>query len=178
MSRVEGCQEQEEKEVLMTHFPILDKRLRRVESQNRRLWWLVIGLTVFAASTVAWGQTDQRPVVKARELDLCDEAGHVRGQFIGWGDGAPVLELYGVNQIPNAMLSANQLGIFAPKGGIVAVLGSNHLRFIGEGINDSANLSVNNKSGKGELRFNENATRNRVVITPQDLLSILGPSGK
>ena len=56
-------------------------QLRRVESQNRRLWWLVIGLTVFAAPTMAWGQTAQRAVVRARELDLCDEAGHVRGQF-------------------------------------------------------------------------------------------------
>lgn len=162
----------------MIDFSILEKRLRRVESQNLRLWWVVISLTVFAASTIAWGQTAQRPVVKARELDLCDEAGHVRGQFMGWGDGAPVLELYGANQVPNSMLSANQLAIFAPKGGIVAAVGSSHLRFIGEGINDSADLSVNNKSGKGELRFNENATRHRVVITPQGLVSILGPGGK
>ena len=153
-------------------------QLRRIESQNRRLWWLVIGLTVFAGSTIAWGQTAQPSVVKARELDLCDEAGHVRGQFIGWGDGAPVLELYGANQTPNSVFSANQLSIFASKRGIVAALGSNHLRFIGEGINDSADLSVNNRSEKGELRFNANATRNRVVITPQDLVSILGLSGK
>ena len=100
-------------EGLGTEFAILEKRLRRIESQNRRLWWLAILLLVFAAG-VAWGKPETYPVVKARELDLPDSSGRVRGQFIDWGEGAPVLELYGGDTAPSSMLSPNRLGIFAP----------------------------------------------------------------
>lgn len=160
----------------MTEFAILEKRLRRVESENRRLWWLAISLLVFAGGTVAWGEPETYLVVKARELNL-SESVRVRGQFIGWGDGAPVLELYGGDTGPNSMLSA-KLGIFAPKGGIILSLGSSDLLFVGENLNNSVRLSVNSKNGTGELRFIEKGTRQQVLVRPLDLANVLGPAGQ
>lgn len=59
----------------------LEQRIRRLESQNRRLKGIGIDLVVFAMSSTVWAQVPKNLAIQAQKFQLRDDAGRLRAEL-------------------------------------------------------------------------------------------------
>lgn len=79
------------------HDPRMVERLIHLERQNRRLWWILLVLAVFAFGAltgIAVAAAREPSVVEARQFVLKDTDGGKRGELVVDSDGGHLI-LYG-----------------------------------------------------------------------------------
>jgi hypothetical protein len=72
---------------------VLEQRIRRLESQNRRLKWLGVLVLALALTTAARGQKTGTIVTQAQKFELRDDAGHLRAE-LAMLNGEPGLRFF------------------------------------------------------------------------------------
>src|SRR5258708_10908499 len=114
----------------MSHeIQMLDKRIRRLESDNRRLKLLAIVLGAFALATTAWGQTTTRnAVAQAQKFELRDDAGRLRAE-LAILNGRPALRMFDTDGDVQCLLAEDSFSIFKKGGDNQAVFRKNGLQF-------------------------------------------------
>ncbi len=161
----------------MNHeLEMLDKRIRRLESQNRSLRWLGIGLGVLALATTAWGQTVRNGVMQAQKFELRDDKGHLRAELAilqgGTRDEGPALRFFDADGDVECLLAGNSFNIFKKGGDNQAVFGKNGLSF-GDGRDKTfVMLDAYEKDQMGKLRINDYRNKIYSTVEPADLAKL------
>jgi hypothetical protein len=159
-------------EVVTNEFQILERRIGRIESQNRRLRWLTIALAALALVSTAWGQTAKDAVVKAQKIELRDDAGRMRAE-LAILNGEPALRFFDNHGIGQSLLTGDQFNIYEPGGEILASFGTEGIQF-GDGHEKTfVMLTAHEKDQMGKMRLNDYRTGTYVVVTAQDLAKLL-----
>ncbi len=153
----------------MNHeFEVLEKRIKRLESQDRRLKWLGFVLVALAMATAAWGQKAGSVVMQAQKFELRDDAGRLRAE-LAILEGAPALRLFAVDGDVQSLLDEDSFTIFKKGGDIQAVFAFNGLSF--EDGHDKVFVSLRaDKEGQmGKLQINDYHHKIYASVTPGDL---------
>src|SRR6266704_2349699 len=120
--------QQRTEDAVTSEFQMLEKRIARIESQNRRLKWLAVVLAGLTLTSAAWAQTAKDPVVRAQKLELRDEGGRVRAE-LAILNGEAGLRFFDRNGVGQALLSGDSFTIFEKGGDILASFAKNGLQF-------------------------------------------------
>ena len=72
---------------------VLEQRIRRLESQNRRLKWIGIVLVVLALASTVWAQKPRNVAIQAQKFQLRDDAGRLRAE-LSMLNGDPALRFF------------------------------------------------------------------------------------
>lgn len=157
---------------MSTEGRILEGRIERIETRNRRLRWLAVGLAAVAIVGAARGQSTKYPVVKAQKFELYDEAGHLSAELLLL-DGKPSLRLFGEDGATESVLSNDRFSIQTKQGGLLAVLGRDGVRFEDGKGNTFLALTANDKEQRAELHLNDLRTSTHAAVTASDLDKLL-----
>ncbi len=152
-------------------FEMLDMRIRRLESQNRRLKWLGITLAALAVTTTAWGQTGGNTVAQAQKFELRDEAGRLRGE-LAILNGRPGLRFFDTDGNVQSLLAQDSFSIFKKGGDNQAVFGKDGLEF-GDGQDKTfIMLEAHERDQMGKLRINDYRQNVYGTVTAEDLAKL------
>jgi hypothetical protein len=100
----------------MSHeFEALENRIRRLESQNRRLKWLGIVFAALAMTSVAWGQKSGGVVTQAQKFELRDDKGRLRAE-LSMLNGDPALRFLGEHEDAESVLDGYSFTILKQGG--------------------------------------------------------------
>ncbi len=154
-------------------FEMLDKRLRRLESQNRRLKWLGITLAALALATTAWGQTVRNAVTQAQKFELRDDKGRLRAELAilqrGTKDEGPALRFFDVDGDVECLLAGSSFSIFKKGGDNQAVFGKGGLEF-SDGVEKTfVSISADAENQIGKLQLNDYRKKIYATVVPKDL---------
>ena len=156
---------------MSSEFEILDTRIRRLESQNRRLKWSGLALLALALATAAWGQTAKDVAVTAQRFHLLDDAGHVRAE-LSVLNGEPALRFFASDGVAESVLSGDQFAIYEKQGDVLASFAKNGLEF-GDGHEKTyVRISAHEEDRMGKLQLNDYRTRTYVVVTSKELAKL------
>jgi hypothetical protein len=162
-----------------SEFEILERRVARIESQNRRLRWLAVAfalaLAALALVTTAYAQAAKELVIRAQKFELHDDTGHSRAELLML-IGEPTLRFLGDDGVAQAILTNDSFTIFQKGGGILASFAKDGLRFEDGHEKTFVMLTAHEKDQMGKLRLNDYHTGTHVVITAQDLAKLKSKS--
>ena len=149
----------------------LEKRIRRLESQNRRLKWSALGLVVLALATAAWGQNAKDAVIKAQKFELLDDTGRVRAD-LSILNGMSALRFFDSDGVVQSLVSGDQFNIFEKQGDILATFAKWGIE-IGDGHQKTfVRISGHEEDRMGKLQLNDYRTKTYVVINPKELAKL------
>ena len=154
----------------MSHeFQTLHKRIRRLESDNRRLKWLAIVLGAFALAATAWGQTTTRnTVAQAQKFELRDDAGRLRAE-LAILNGRPGLRIFDADGDVQSLLAEDSFSIFKKGGDNLAVFRKDGLQF-GDGQDKTfVSLDAYAKEQMGKLKLNDYRSKVYATVVPDDI---------
>jgi len=158
-------------DAVTSEFQMLEKRIARIESQNRRLKWSAVILACLALTSAAWAQTAKDIVVRAQKLELRDEGGRVRAE-LAILNGQPALRFFDSHGTGQSLLTGDQFNIYEPGGEILASFGTEGVQF-GDGHEKTfVMLTAHAKDQMGKLRLNDYRTGTFIVVTAQDLAKL------
>lgn len=163
----------------MAHeFEILEKRVKRLESQNVRLRCLGMILMGLALGAAVWGQTIRNAVLQAQRIELRDDAGRLRAE-LAILNGEPTLRFFDVDGDTQSLLSGDSFNIFKKGGDNQAVFRKNGLQF-GDGRGkDFVMIDAYDEDQMGKIELNDYRNREvHTVLTPQDLRKLLDLAGQ
>jgi len=152
---------------------LLEQRIRRLESQNRRVKWLGLLMVVLAMATAAWGQKTGRAVMQAQTFELRDETGRLRAE-LSMLNGGPALRFFGEHEDGESLLAGDSFTIFKKggEGDIRAAYGAQGLRI--EDGNGKVFITVSGyeEDQGGKLRVNDYQSKVFTVVTAEDLAKL------
>ena len=155
---------------------MLEKRIRRLESQNSRLKLVGIGLAVVALTTTAWGQTATNAVVQAQKIELRDNKGHVRAELAvlqaGTKDEAPALRFLDADGNVESLLKGDVFTIFKKGADNQATFGKHGLEFGDGKENTFFAVSTDERNQLGRLQLNDYHKKVYASIFPEDLAKL------
>jgi hypothetical protein len=164
---------------LSGEFEIFEKRIRRLESQNRGLKLLGLTLVVVALGATAWGQKIQNTVMQAQKFELRDVKGRLRAELAilesGKSDEGAALRFFDADGDVECLLDGDVFTIFKKGGDNQATFGKDGLMFE-DGDSDGkifASLEVDKERQMGKLRLNDYRTKTHVIVTSKDLAELL-----
>jgi hypothetical protein len=156
---------------MSAEIEILDKRIKRLEGQNRRLKLLGFGFAVFALATAAFGQTTKGVIAKAQKFELRDDNGHLRAE-LAILNGGPVLRFFDEDENVKCLLAEDSLNIFKKGGDTQAVFRFNGLSF-GDGQEKTfVMLDAYGEDQMGKLKVNDYQHKVFTTITAEDLVKL------
>jgi hypothetical protein len=151
----------------------LEKRIARLERQNRRLKCLGFILFALATATATWGQRDKSNVVmEAQKFELRDDAGRLRADLLML-NGEPALRFFDKDETTGgSLLDGHSFTIFRKGGGeadIQASFGGAGLSFEGEHNKVYVSLRADEEEQSGKLQLNDYRHKAFAGVTPADL---------
>ena len=149
-------------------FEILEARIKRLESQNRRLKWLGIGLVVLAMASAAWGQTTAKEVTQAQKFELRDDAGHLRAE-LAMLSGGPALRFFDADGDVEALLGSRWFTIFSKSGENLATFRNDGLQFDDAKGNTLVSIDAYQKDQMGKIFLKDVRSGTYLTLTPKDL---------
>ncbi len=171
VERFQRMLQQRTEDAVTSEFQMLEKRIARIESQNRRLKWLAVVLAGLTLTSAAWAQTAKDPVVRAQKFELRDEGGRVRAE-LAILNGEAGLRFFDRNGVGQALLSGDSFTIFEKGGDILASFAKNGLQFEDGHEKTFVALTAHDKDQMGKLRLNDYRTGTFIVVTAQDLAKL------
>ena len=164
---------------MTSEFEILERRVARIESQNRRLRWLAVAFALavlafgaLAVVTTAYAQAAKELVIRAQKFELHDDKGHSRAELLML-IGEPTLRFLGDDGVAQAILTNDSFTIFQKGGDILASFAKDGVRLEDGHEKIFVMLTAHEKDQMGKLRLNDYRTGTHVVITAQDLAKLL-----
>jgi hypothetical protein len=152
-------------------FDNLEKRIGRLERQNRLLGWSCFLLIVLALITAARGQTARDAVLRAQKIELHDDAGRLRAD-ISMVDGASTLRFHDANGVVQSVVSGDQLSLYEKEGDILASFTKEGMEF-GDGHQKTyVRISAREEDRLGKLQLNDFRTKTYAVVTAKDLAKL------
>jgi hypothetical protein len=149
----------------------LEKRIRRLESQNRRLKWTAVGLLALGLATAAWGQNAKDAVIKAQKFELLDDTGRVRAD-LSIRNGASALRFIDSDGVNQSVLSGDQFNMYDKQENILATFAKWGIE-IGDGHQKTyVRITGREEDRMGELQVNDYRTRTYVVLTAKELAKL------
>lgn len=156
----------------MSHeFEALENRIRRLESQNRRLKWLGIAFAALAMTSVAWGQKSGGVATQAQKFELRDDSGRLRAE-LSMLNGDPALRFFGDHEDAESVLDGYSFTILKKGGGeadIQAEFGSQGLSFEDGHDRVFVSLRGDEEDQTGKLQLNDYRHKTFIGVTPADL---------
>lgn len=149
-------------------FEVLEKRIRRLESQNRRLMWLGVVFAALAMATAAWAQKAGSPAVQAQKFELRDDAGRLRAE-LAILEGGPALRFFDEEGDVESLLAGDQFNIFKKRGDLLASFGFNQVRFEDGSGKAFVTLGASEEEQMGKLQMNDYRHKIYTRVTPGDL---------
>jgi hypothetical protein len=149
----------------------LETRIRRLESQNRRLKWIGILVAVLAMASTVWAQKAGTPAMQAQKFELRDDAGKLRAD-LAILNGEPVLSFYDKNGGSESFIDGDQFTIFKKGGGeadIQAAFGAHGLSFEDGHDRVFVSLRGDEENQTGKLQLNDYRHKTFSGVTPADL---------
>ena len=149
----------------------LEKRIQRLESQNRRLKWIGIVLVALAMTSAVWAQKSGNVVMQAQKFELRDDVGRLRAE-LSMLNGDPELRFFGEHEDGQSVLDGDSFTIFKKGGGeadILASFSSNEVRFEDGHDREFVVLRVDKEAQTGKLQMNDYRHKTFVGVTPADL---------
>ena len=150
---------------------VLEKRIRRLESQNRRIKWFGIVFVAFAMASTVWAQKAGTTAMQAQKFELRDDAGQLRAD-LAILNGEPVLSFYDKNGGSESFIDGDQFTIFKKGGGeadIQAAFGAHGLSFEDGHDRVFVSLRGDEKDQTGKLQLNDYHHKTYAGVTPADL---------
>jgi hypothetical protein len=151
---------------------ILEKRIGRLEFQNRSLKWLGITLAVLVLGTAVWSQTKGNGVIQAQKFELRDDTGHLRTE-LAILEGRAALRFFDADGEVESLLADDQFIIFKKGGDIQASFARDGLAFEDGHGKVFVTLGVNEKEQMGKLGLNNYRNNVDAVVTSKDLAKLL-----
>lgn len=151
---------------------ILEKRIRRLESQNRRLKWLGVTLAAVAMTIAAASGKTAETVVKAQKFELHDGSGHLRAE-LAMLNGGPALRFFDEGGDVEALLGSDSFSIFNKDGEGQTTFRKNGLQFEDAKANTFVNITAYKEDQMGKITLRDFRTRTYVTITAKDLQGLL-----
>jgi hypothetical protein len=149
----------------------LDRRIRKLEAQNRRLKWAGIIAVALVLVAAARGQTAKETVVSAQKFELRDDSGHSRAE-LSIVNGESTLRFIGADGVAQSSVSGDQFAIYEKEGDSVAYFAKDGLEF-GDGHEKTyARITAHQDDRMGKLQLNDYRTRTYVVITAKELAKL------
>jgi hypothetical protein len=152
-------------------FEDLEKRIRRLELQNRRLKWLGVVFVALAMTTAAWAQKTDSQVMQAHKFELRDDAGRLRAE-LAILEGGPTLRFFAASGDVQSLLAENSFTIFKKGGDIQAVFAFNGLSFEDGHDKVFVSLTADEEGGGGKLKLNDYRHKIYTVINAEDLAKL------
>jgi len=156
----------------MSHeFEALENRIRRLESQNRRLKWLGIVFAVLAMTSVAWGQKSGGVVTQAQKFEPRDDKGRLRAELCIL-NGDPALRFLGEHEDAESILDGYSFTILKQGGteaDILAMFGAHGLSFENGRDHVFVSLRGDEDEQTGKLQLNDYHHKIFAGVTPVDL---------
>jgi hypothetical protein len=152
-------------------FENLEKRIKRLERQNRLLGWSCFLLIVLGLVTAAGGQTAKDTVIRAQKIELHDDAGRLRAD-LSMVNGASTLRFFDGEGIVQSLVSGDQLSIYEKEGDILASFTKEGLEF-GDGHQKTyVRISAREEDRLGKVQLNDYRTKTYAVLTAKDLAKL------
>jgi len=154
---------------------VLEQRIRRLESQNRRLKWIGIVLVVLGLASTVWAQKPRNVAIQAQKFQLRDDAGRLRAE-LSMLNGDPALRFFGEHEDAESVVDGYSFSIFKRGGSeanIVASFDSNGLAFEDGRDRQFVVLRVDDENQTGKLQLNDYAHKIYAGVTPADLSKVL-----
>jgi hypothetical protein len=152
-------------------FEDLEKRIRRLELQNRRLRWLGVMFVALAMTTAAWAQKTGSQVMQAQKFELRDDAGRLRAE-LAILEGGPTLRFFAESGDVQSLLAEDSYTIFKKGGDIQAVFAFNGLSFEDGHDKVFVSLTADEEGQGGKLKLNDYRHKVYTVINAQDLAKV------
>jgi hypothetical protein len=156
----------------MSHeLELLERRIRRLELQNRRLKWLGVMFAVFAALAVAKAASAQKtgsPALQAQKFELLDDTGRLRAE-LAILEGGPALRFFDQDGDVECLLAGDQFNIFKKRGDLLASFGFNGVRLEDGGGKVFVTLRASAEEQMGKLQMNDYRHKIYAGVTPGDL---------
>jgi len=149
-------------------FEVLEKRIRRLESKNRRLKWLGVAFAALAMATAAWAQKAGGLVMQAQRFELRDDAGRLRAE-LAILEGGPALRFLDQNGDVESILVGDQFNIFKKGGDLLASFASSEVRFEDGHGKVFVTLKADEEEQTGKLQMNDYRHKIYAGVTPGDL---------
>lgn len=148
---------------------MLEKRVRRLESQNRLLKWLGIVLFAVAMIGTARAQTGGNSPISSQKFELRDSVGHVRAE-LAILNGAPALRFFDSSGRVQSLLDGHVFTIFSAKtGDNVASYDKDSIEFDDDRGHELLELTAQEKDQMGKIRLNDYKNGIYTITTPKDL---------
>lgn len=152
-------------------FEVLEKRIRRLESQNRRLKWFGVVFAALAMATAAWAQKAGSPALQAQKFELRDDAGRLRAE-LAILEGGPALRFFDEEGDVESLLAGDQFNIFKKRGDLLASFGFNEVRFEDGRGKVFVTLQASQEEQMGKLRMNDYRHKIYAGVTPGDIAKL------
>lgn len=152
-------------------FEMLENRIQRLESHNRRLRWALILFGVFAMASAAWAQQTGGLALKAQKFELRDDAGRLRAE-LSMLNGEPALRFFDEHENAGSLLDEDSFTVFKKGGGegdILASFASNGLSFEDAHDRQFIVIRVDDENQTGTLQMNDYRHKIYVGVRPGDL---------
>lgn len=149
-------------------FEKLQKRIARLEIQNRFLGWSCFLLIVLGLVVAARGQTVRDAIIRAQKIELHDDAGHLRAD-LGVVNGAATLRFLDGDGVVQSVVSGDQLSLYEKEGDVLASFTKEGMEF-GDGHQKTyVRISAREEDRLGKLQLNDYRTKTYAVLTAKDL---------
>lgn len=156
---------------MSSDFEILEKRIKRLEAQNRWLKWAGLIAVALVLLTAARGQGEKVNVVRANKFELVDDSGRLRGE-LSVVNGESTLRFLGADGVAQSAVSGDEFAIYEKEGDSVAYFAKDGLEF-GDGHQKTyARITAHQDDRMGKLQLNDYRTRTYVVINAKELAKL------
>ena len=146
----------------------LEKRIRRLERQNRLLGWSWLLLIILGLVTAATAQTARDAALRAQKIELHDDTGRLRAD-LSVVNGAATLRFFDADGVVQSLVSGDQLSLYEKEGDILASFTKEGLEF-GDGHQKTyVRISAREEDRMGKLQLNDHRTKTYAVLTAKDL---------
>jgi len=152
-------------------FEDLEKRIRRLELQNRRLKWLGVMFVALAMTSAAWAQKTGSQVMQAHKFELRDDAERLRAE-LAILEGRPTLRFFAEIGDVQSLLAEDSFTIFKKGGDIQAVFAFNGLSFEDGHDKTFVSLTADEEGQGGKLKLNDYRHKVYTVINAEDLAKL------
>jgi len=155
-------------------FEALEKRVRHLESQNRRLKWIGLVLVGLVMTSTVWAQKSGSIAIEAQKFQLRDDAGRLRAE-LSMLNGDPALRFFGEHDDAESALDGYSFTIFKRGGSeanILASFDSNGLAFEDGKDRQFIVLRADEEGQTAKLQLNDYRHQTYASVAPADLLRL------
>ena len=149
-------------------FEMLEKRMKRLESQNRLLKRLATLLVAIAMVGATRAQIGGNTVISSQKFELRDDAGHLRAE-LEMLNGMPALRFLDQDGDVQALLAGDSFTIYNKGGDGLTAFAKDGLQFEDAKANTFAAITAYPEDHMGKIFLRDWRSGVYVTITPADL---------